>query len=198
MNPEKFTERAGEAIKGALELASEKGNTIVTPVHLLSALIDAKDGLAKRVLSTCGADIFSLKSSINASLERLPRQTPAPPEPTISAAFRDCLKRADSSRKAQGDQYVAVDHLLVACAQEKEVSALLTPQGISMGELSKALAKVRPSSSKVDSQTADANYDALNQFAINLIDQARNGKVRTGRREKIAFLVELHSQPSDR
>ncbi len=119
LNPEHFTDKANEIIKAAHDLALDSAHVQITPVHLALALLSDAEGLAPQVFKKAGADINLAERTLRKLFVRLTVQDPPPTEVGASPAFAQILRNAVALQKKQGDTHMAVDHLLLALAEEK-------------------------------------------------------------------------------
>ena len=113
INPERWTLKTQEAFSGAVERARADHHAEVTPDHVLVAVLDQPDGIAGPVLTRIGVEPTVLRDRIDGELARLP-QAFGGQEPGINRALRDVLTTADGLRTDMGDEYLSVEHLLLA------------------------------------------------------------------------------------
>ena len=115
MKFDKFTLKAQEALATAQQIAMAKSNTVLSPLHLLSALCSDDGGIVVMILKKIGADISQLKDMIESELKRLPqggKDTQLMPEPVLNQVVLDAQNRADTA----GDEYLSVEHLFLSLA----------------------------------------------------------------------------------
>ena len=122
LNPERWTLKTQEALAAAVERAREASNAEVTPAHLLAAVLDQADGIAGPILARVGVEPAVVRARIGDELGRLP-QAFGGAEPTIDRALREALEAADRQRIDMGDEYLSVEHLLLALADRLGVEA---------------------------------------------------------------------------
>ncbi len=115
LNPDRWTLKTQEALSSAVERARAQHNPEVTPEHVLAAILDQTDGIAGPILTRVGVEPGAVRTRIGAELERL-SQAVGGAEPGINRALRDVLAEADSIRTEMGDDYLSVEHLLLAMA----------------------------------------------------------------------------------
>jgi ATP-dependent Clp protease ATP-binding subunit ClpB len=141
------------------------------------------------------ADPKTLLSQISAQLGRLSKISPPPDNIGPSAGFNDVLRRAKDLAKAKGDSFVSIDHFLLSLGDDKNVSAILTAAGITREALHEAVASVRGKVA-VNSKNADSNFEALSKYAIDLVEEARAGKLMPtiGREEEIRRISKSQTQ----
>ena len=195
MNINTLTIKAQEALQAALRLVQERGQQAVEPLHLLSALVQREDSLATYLLGRIGVQVRTLRPQLDAALGRLPR-VEGGSEPFFSKATTKVIQRAVDATKQFGDKYASVEHLLLGLLAERgEVATLLKEAGASEQELLTAIRDFRKGA-KVDSPTAEQEFDALGKYAINLNEQARAGKLDPviGRDEEIRRVLQILSR----
>ncbi|MBI1741212.1 MAG: AAA family ATPase, partial [Candidatus Koribacter versatilis] len=194
---EKFTVKAQEAVQRAGELASERGNPELLPVHLLAALIEDREGIVPPVLEKIGIGPQAVLADLYREIEKLPKVSGGAAQTGLSQAanqlFDQAFKEADSFK----DEYVSTEHLLLAATALRRDPAqeLLARHGATYDAILKALTAVR-GSQKVTDQNPEAKYQALERYARDLTEQARRGKVDPviGRDEEIRRLVQVLSR----
>jgi ATP-dependent Clp protease ATP-binding subunit ClpB len=171
---ERLTVRAAEALNTAAELARKDGNPAVEDLHLLAALLEQDEGIIDPILRKVGADPAAVSGGVREGLKRLPRQSGA--TPAASRELVRILDDADSEARALGDQYVSTEHLLVALAGKaaSSTSEILAAAGATQESLREALTAVR-GPHQVTDQEAEAKYQALERFGVDLTERARRG-----------------------
>jgi ATP-dependent Clp protease ATP-binding subunit ClpB len=162
INPERWTLKTQEALAAAVERAREAANAEVSPAHLLAAVLDQSDGIAGPILTRVGVEPAVVRARIGDELARLP-QAFGGAEPTIDRELRDALEAADRQRIDMGDEYLSVEHLLLALADRL---------GVSQAELLQALRDVR-GSHRVTSQNPEETFQALEKYGRDLTALAR-------------------------
>ena len=185
LNPERWTLKTQEALAAAVERARDASNAEVTPEHLLAAVLDQTDGIAGPILGRVGVEPAVVRARIGDQLGRLP-QAFGGAEPTIDRALREALEAADRQRVDMGDEYLSVEHLLLALADRLGVErdALLT-----------ALRDVR-GSHRVTSQNPEETFQALEKYGRDLTALARQGKMDPviGRDEEVRRVIQVLSR----
>lgn len=198
-----LTERTRGVVEAAIEMARARGNLEVTPLHVFLALFecDGRNSVLRLMLKQVASEQRAeearqlITASLERSFRRLPVQKPAPPDLDLSGRLEDVLQRADNLRITQGDEYVAVDHLAVACIDEPAIQAAIGEAGLNPKKLA-AAAKVLRGSRKVTSDVAESGYSALDKYGRNLVADASNGKLDPviGRQDEIRRVVEVLSR----
>jgi ATP-dependent Clp protease ATP-binding subunit ClpB len=194
MNFNKFTIKSQEIVQQAVELAQNSGQQVVEPAHLLLAMFDKADDVLQFILSKIAINASVLRRTAENIAKSLPKVSGG--EPYLSRESNALLERALREAEKAGDQYVAAEHLLVALLLEKSTIAnALRDAGMTEQNLKAAIAELRKGA-KVDTATADDNYNALRKYAINLNEMARSGKLDPviGRDEEIRRVLQILSR----
>ncbi|KAJ3410463.1 hypothetical protein HDV05_003725 [Chytridiales sp. JEL 0842] len=192
INPEIFTDKTAQLITKSQDLARDFGHATINPVHFLAALFEDEDGLFKSLLSKAGADPVVVERKVKSKLVQFPAQTPAPDEVSFSGTAVKVLRNADDIRKKQKDSHVAVDHVILALLEDKESMTVLHDGGVNKKALEQAVASVR-GGRRVDSKSAESQYEALSKYAVDLVSLARDGKLDPciGRDEEIRRVIRV-------
>jgi ATP-dependent Clp protease ATP-binding subunit ClpB len=194
---DKFTVKAQEAVQRAHELASEHGNPELQPLHILTALLEDKEGIVPPVLEKIGIGPQAVLSEIYGALEKLPKVSGASSQAGLSPAANQLLDRAFKEADNFKDEYVSTEHLLLAITQLKQDAAqqILARHGATHEAILKALTAVR-GSQRITDQNPEAKYQALERYARDLTEQARKGKLDPviGRDEEIRRVVQVLSR----
>ncbi|KEG07750.1 putative ATP-dependent Clp protease subunit [Trypanosoma grayi] len=187
------TAAASAALQEAVALARKHSNGYLDPVHLAAALFKNDDGLPARVLKKIGAGIVT--DAFAGRIEALPTQTPAPTQPQPNADMSRVLNTAEQKRVELGDTLMAVDHLILALYESKEVDNILKAAGAPKKVVEKAVMELRKGR-KVTSEFQDQNYGALSKYALDLCKQAEDGKLDPviGRSEEILRTIRVLSR----
>mmetsp|Transcript_46897 Transcript_46897/g.118172 ORF Transcript_46897/g.118172 Transcript_46897/m.118172 type:complete len:879 (+) Transcript_46897:154-2790(+) len=173
----KFTEKSRESLAAAIALAVENGNSVVHPLHIVSALLSDTDSVAHQImglLDTC--DMKKLQRAISSRLVKLPSQHPPPEKPSLGGAASSALNHARTAQTNQGDDFLAVDHLFLGCCKDADVEACLKEAGVSLRSVEAAAKQLR-GNRKVTNEHAEGSYDALNKYGKDLTKLAREGKL---------------------
>jgi len=194
MRLDQFTVKAQEAMAGAQAAAQKFDHAEVTPLHLLSALVDEKEGVVNPILQKVGADSGRLREEILEHMDRLPRATGT--QTGISRGLQDVLSQAQKDADRLKDQYVSTEHLLLGLAQVKgEAKDLLAELGVDHHAILTALKDVR-GNQRVTDQNPEDKYQALQRYGRDLIEVARQGKLDPviGRDEEIRRTMQVLSR----
>jgi len=194
MNLNNFTIKSQEVIQKAVEIAQGYSHQAVEPAHLLRAILDEGENITGFLLRKLGVNPGTFDAVLNRMLDSMPKVSGG--EQYLSNAANRVLHKALEYSKAMGDQFVSVEHILLGLvAAGEQVGQLMKDAGITEKELKQAIAELRKGA-KVDSQTAEDTYNALNRFAINLNEMARTGKLDPviGRDEEIRRVLQILSR----
>ena len=175
---DKFTVKSQEAIQAATNLALEHGNPELTPLHMLAALLEDKDGIIVPVLQKVGVPTEQLLARANDALSKLPKVGGASSQPGLSNAMQKVLDRAFKEAADFKDEYVSTEHLLLALTEQKNDPAreLLASLGATHASILQALSSVR-GNQRVTDQNPESKFQALEKFAKDLTALARRGKL---------------------
>ena len=199
MNVERMTQRVQEALNAGYTRALTERNTQTTPEHLLAAILDQPEGIAAPILQKAGLDPTTIGNKVDAAIAALPRHSGANADQgqvTVSPALTRLLASAETEAKALNDDYVSVEHLLLAMAGDNGgVGRLFRDAGLSREKLLGALREVR-GNQRVTSQNPEGTYQTLERYGIDLTKAASAGKLDPviGRDEEIRRVVQVLSR----
>jgi len=198
MNLNNFTIKAQEAITGSQQLAFNGSNPAIDTDHLLKALLEGEDSLVEFLLKKNNVNVAFVESKLDEALQHLPKISSGEPAQTISRDLNNAVLRAGADLKQFGDEFVSVEHLLLALLQGSNSTAnLLKDAGLTEKGLIAAIKDLRKGST-VNSQTQETSFNALNKYAKNLNELARQGKLDPviGRDEEIRRTLHILSRRS--
>jgi ATP-dependent Clp protease ATP-binding subunit ClpB len=193
----RFTEKAEEAIVSAQQQAHEAGHPQVETLHLLAALLAQRDGVAPAILRQANVNPDDLKRPVEQALRAMPRVS-GDAQVTPSAASRAALSRAQREAGRMGDEYVAVEHLLLALADHTstdQAGQMLRRAGAEPEKLRAAIESVR-GGQRVTSAHPEGTYQALERYGRDLTQLARQGKLDPviGRDDEIRRVIQILSR----
>ncbi len=194
MNFDNFTIKSQEVVQQAVQTAQQAGNQAIVPEHLLKALIDKGESVVKFVFQKLGVNQQFITMQLDKALQSLPRVSGG--EPYLSRESNDVLLKAVDCAKKLGDEYVAIEAILMALLKVKsKVSTILKDAGVTEQELEAAVKELRKGA-KATSQSAEDSYNALSKYAINLNERARSGKLDPviGRDDEIRRVLQILSR----
>jgi ATP-dependent Clp protease ATP-binding subunit ClpB len=195
MQPDRFTIKTQEALQAALKLAPARRHAQVAPLHLLSALLDQEDGVVVPVLGKIGVAPDALRGDVSAALGELPTLREEA-EPTTSRELIAILRAAEREMRELKDEYVSVEHLLLALAADKgPAGQALRGAGATRERLLQALAEVR-GSHRVTDQSPEEKIQALERYGRDLTAAARDGDLDPviGRDDEIRRVIQVLSR----
>ncbi|MFI5395069.1 MAG: ATP-dependent chaperone ClpB [Candidatus Binatia bacterium] len=199
MNIGRFTEKSQDALREAQSIARRRSHQGVDVEHLLLAMLEQADGLAPAILEAAGANVAALKQRISQELDRLPQVSGpggAPEQIYVTPQLNRTLTRAEAEAATLKDEYVSLEHLLLAIIEERGRTAkLLSDQGVSRESLMAALQKIR-GGQRVTSPSPEATYQALERYGRDLTQLAAQGKLDPviGRDEEIRRVIQVLSR----
>ena len=196
MRLDKLSLSAQEAFQASMGVAGDAEASIIEPIHLLKAVLDASENNLEAILKRIGADPTSLKRNVSAAIEAKPKVSGAM---AMSIPGNDLLKVIDNAVKTaekMGDSYATTEHLLIALAADKgDAGRVLNAAGVTAKTVEEAYDQLR-GDARVTDQTSKMELDALNQYGQNLTQQAREGKLDPviGRTEEIRRTIQVLSR----
>jgi ATP-dependent Clp protease ATP-binding subunit ClpB len=199
MNVERMTQRVQEALNAAYTRALTERNTQTTPEHLLAAVLDQPEGVAVPILKKAGLDPTSIGNKVDAAIGALPRFSGANADQnqvTVSPALTRLLATAEDEAKALNDEFVSVEHLLLAMAADTgAVGRLFRDAGLTREKLLGALRDVR-GNQRVTTQNPEGTYQSLARYGVDLTRAAEQGKLDPviGRDEEIRRVIQVLSR----
>lgn len=197
MNLNNFTIQASEVVQSAQQAAFNAGNPNIETDHLLQGLLEQKNSPVEYLLKKNNVSIQVLHTKLKEALAKLPK-SPNEPGQTLSREANNALLRAGSLLGKFGDEFVTPEHLMLALLTGTDpVAKMLKEAGLTESGLMQAIKELRKGE-KVKSQTQETQYNALNKYAKNLIEMARQGKLDPviGRDEEIRRTLHILTRRS--
>jgi len=194
MNFNNFTIKAQEAVQKAIDLAQSNNQQMIEPAHLLKGVMLVGENVTSFLFQKLGVNVRQLETVIESEIESYPRVSGG--DPMLSRETNAVLQKATDFTSKMGDQFVSIEHLLMAVLNEKNTaSQMMKDAGISLNQLQQAIAELRKGE-KVTSQSAEETYQSLGKYAVNLTERARNGKLDPviGRDEEIRRVLQILSR----
>lgn len=194
MNWNKLTIKSQEVVQGAMELTQSLGQQAIEPIHLLSSLLEKGENVVNFVFGKIGIHSSSLLSTVQDRVKLYPKVSGG--QPYLSAASEKVLTQAQQKATQMGDQYIAIEHLLLALMDEAgEASQILKEHGAQVKQAEAAIQELRKGAT-VNSPSAEDTYDALGKYARNLCDEAASGKLDPviGRDDEIRRVLQILSR----
>ncbi|MEE4261376.1 MAG: ATP-dependent chaperone ClpB [Desulfobacteraceae bacterium] len=198
MRFDKFTIKSQELIQEAQSLASRYGHQQIEPEHLLAGMIQEPDGIANGMLRKLGASLGGVAGEVKAALEKLPSVSgKGMGDVYLSARSKAVLEAAFAEATKMKDEYVSIEHIFLAIADEKNsaAAAILARNGIARDLILKVLLQIR-GNQRITDPNPEEKYQALEKFCRDMTDLARQGKVDPviGRDEEIRRVVQVLSR----
>ena len=195
MRFDKFTIKSQELIQQAHSMATRLGNQSIEPEHLLAAMLEEKDSIAWAMLRKLGVAPENVQQDLTAALEKLPKVSGA--EVYISQRTRAVLDAAFSEASKMKDEYVSLEHILLAVSDEKngEAARILGTHGVNREAILKVLMEIR-GNQRITDPNPEEKYQALEKYSRDLTELARLGKLDPviGRDEEIRRIVQVLSR----
>lgn len=194
MNLNQYTIKSQEAIQKAFQVAADNQQQAIENAHILKGILAVDENVTPYLLRKLNVNPTTLEQSIDRLIEQMPRVSGG--EPYLGNEASATLQKAQKYLKEFGDEFVAIEHLLLAFLSGSDTIAhLLKDAGITEKELKAAILELRKGAT-VNSQSAEESYNSLNRFALNLNALARSGKLDPviGRDEEIRRVLQILSR----
>ena len=195
MTFDKFTIKAQEAVQAAVNIAQRNGQQTIEPVHLLSGIIEKAPDVTNYIFQKLGMNGNQIAMLLQQEMQHLPRVQGAG-QPYLSGDINQILINAEDIAKKMGDEFVSVEPILLAILKGNSTATrILKDAGANEKDLTAAIQALRQGQN-VKSQSADENYQSLEKYAKNLVEQARSGKLDPviGRDEEIRRVLQILSR----
>ena len=194
MTLDKFTIKAQEAVQQAVNTAQLNGQQVIEPVHILKGVMEKAKDVVNFIFQKLGVNTQQIDLLVSQEIQHLPKVQGG--QPYLSNESNNVLVRAQETAQKMGDEFVSVEPILLALLQVNSTAArILKDAGCTEKEMQKAIQELRQGQ-KVQSQSADDNYQSLEKFAKNLVDLARQGKLDPviGRDDEIRRVLQILSR----
>lgn len=197
MDLNKFTQKSLEAVQNSQNTAIRNGNPQLEEIHIHNGLMEDKDGLIPKVLSYMGENAELVMSDIEREVDKLPKQSGGGGSVYPSRVYSKILLNAEDEAKKFGDEYVGVEHIYISLLKEKGTTSerIFNKYNINLQRFLESLKKIRGSQT-ITSDNPEATYEALGRFGIDLVEEARKGKVDPviGRDDEIRNTIRILSR----
>jgi ATP-dependent Clp protease ATP-binding subunit ClpB len=194
---DKLTQKAQEALQQTQAVAEKNQSQVMFPLHMLIALAEEKEGIVRPVLEKCGVRPDAILAEAQRLLATVPKTSPLQPGMYLSQSMNEVLERAFDEAGRFKDEFVSTEHLLLSMAEQRSDPAgqLLDRAGATHDAILKALVSVR-GSQRVTDQNPESKYQALERYAHDLTDSARQGKLDPviGREDEIRRVMQVLSR----
>lgn len=194
MNLNNFTIKAQEAIQQAVQLVTQRNQQVVEPTHILKGVMLTGESVVNFLFQKLGINTQNLNAILDRQIDSYPKVSGG--EPYLSRESNAVLQKAIDYSSKMGDQYVSLEHILLALLTEKSTASdILKDAGVTEKELRLAIDELRKGN-KVTSQSAEDTYNSLAKYAINLNERARSGKLDPviGRDDEIRRVLQILSR----
>ena len=191
MNINKFTIKSQEALQNAQQLAQQNSHQQIENEHIFKSLLEVDENVVPFILKKVGANLELIKNFLNNSIQTLPKVSGA--EIMFSRESVNTLNNAEIIAKNMKDEYVSIEHLILAIFKSKsKIAQILKDQGVTEKSLESAILEIRKGE-RVTSASAEETYNSLNKYAKNLNELARTGKLDPviGRDEEIRRVLQI-------
>jgi len=201
MDPNRLTQKCQEALHDAQSLAVRRGHQEVDVEHLLAALADQPEGLLPRLLNKMDVSLDALRAELGRELDRRPQVGGPGARPGgvyVTQRLNEVLVKAEDEAKRLRDEYVSVEHIVLAIidsGRDSPAGRILGQFGVTREGFLKALSEVR-GSQRITSASPEGTYDALKRYGRDLVDEARSGKLDPviGRDAEIRRVIRILSR----
>ena len=194
MTLENFTIKAQEAVQEAVNTAQRASQQVIEPVHILKGVMEKAPDVVSFIFQKLGVNSQHIAQLVDSELQHLPRVQGG--QPYLSSDANMVMVKAEDFSKKWGDQFVSVEPILLAILEvNSSASRILKDAGINTKDAEKAIQELRQGQ-KVQTQSADENYQSLSKYAKNLVEDARAGKLDPviGRDDEIRRLLQILSR----
>ncbi len=191
MRMDRLTNKSQESLRAAVDAATRRGNPEIIPEHVLVAVLEQEGGVGSALVQRAGADPKALAKALAERVEKLPRVSGGQ-EPGFGRRTVPFLNAAEDEAKKLKDDYVSVEHFLLAGRSDKDVQAVFDRHGLAYDKLLHALAEIR-GSQRVTDQDPEGKFQALEKYTRDLTAAARRGKIDPviGRDEEIRRVMQV-------
>lgn len=196
MRLDKFTLKSQEAVQTAQEIADQHQHQAITDVHLLEALLEQKDGVVVPILQKLGVRPQQIVMDLKPAIEKIPQVYGASGQIYISNELQSIFDAAWKEAQQLKDEFISTEHLLISLAKDKhEAGKILRQNQVTRDAIFKVLKDIR-GTHRVTDQNPEDKYHALKRFAIDLVENARKGKIDPviGRDEEIRRTIQVLSR----
>ena len=194
MTLENFTIKAQEAVQEAVNTAQRASQQVIEPVHILKGVMEKAQDVTKFIFQKLGVNAVHMAQTVDSELKHLPRVQGG--QPYLSNEANQVLVKAQDISKRWGDQFVSVEPILLALIEVNSTAArMMKDAGMNSNDMEKAIQELRQGQ-KVQTQSADENYQSLQKYAKNLVEEARAGKLDPviGRDDEIRRVLQILSR----
>lgn len=193
---ERLTSQSVEVLMRAERLARAAAHVQIEPIHVLAALLDVSEALLRPIFESAGQDYEGVQRDVATAMEKLPKSGIPGPATVSSQGLARVLNQAGAEAKSFTDDYISIEHLFLALLEvSSDAKYFLTGHGITRESVLKIISSLR-GTERVDSADPEQKFQALEKYAINLCDLARQGKIDPviGRDEEVRRVMQVLSR----
>jgi ATP-dependent Clp protease ATP-binding subunit ClpB len=194
MNLNNYTIKSQEAIQQAVQLATTEGNQAIETGHILKGILEIDENVVPYILKKLNVNPSAFERMVDSVIKSYPKVSGG--QPYLSSAANTALAKAAAYLKEYKDEFISIEHLLLGLINAGDsVSGMMKDAGLKEKDVKAAITELRKGE-RVTSQSQEENYNSLNKYAINLNQQARNGKLDPviGRDEEIRRVLQILSR----
>ena len=197
MDFSRYTNKAQNAVLKAQSLAGERHHTAIEPVHIFLSLLEQEEGLVPRIIQKIGAQPAAMHTELTRMLDNLSRANQPNSAIGVGRSAVQVFSAAENEAKKMRDEYTSTEHLLLALANDKNMSAILQRSGIEYDDILQALQSIR-GRQRITSQDPESTYESLAKFGRDLTADARQGRLDPviGRDDEIRRVIHVISRRS--
>ncbi|HHS48396.1 MAG TPA: AAA family ATPase, partial [Desulfurella acetivorans] len=196
MDINKLTIKAQEALQSAKVIANSYNNQFVSSLHLLKAIINDKDGITSTILKKIGININQLNAQIEEAIEKIPKVSNIQDDQIyITSELNDVFKRSEEEANNLKDEYISVEHFLLALTERCDAAVVLSVVGVTKDKILKSLVDVR-GGVRITDQNPEEKYEALKKYGKDITELAKANKLDPviGRDEEIRRTIQILSR----
>lgn len=195
-NPNLYTEKAWDSLAKLTQYADKYSVQYVEAPLLLKSLLDDGDGLAPRIVSKAGGDFKKIDKSLDEYIKKQPKVVGGDANKIMGRSTSECLTKAANIKREFGDQFISIEHLLLAAAEtDGYTKTVFSENGVTLKQLKEAAVAIR-GANKVTSRNPENTYEALKKYSRDLTEAAAEGKLDPviGRDEEIRRTIQILSR----
>ena len=195
MDFSRYTNKAQNAVLKAQSIAGEHHHSAIEPAHVFLGLLEQDEGLVPRIIQKIGAQPAAIHAELQGMLGNLPRASQNASGIGIGRSAMQVFSQAEKEAKSMRDDYTSTEHLFLALAKDKSMSAVLKRSDIAYDDILSALQSIR-GSQRISSQDPESTYESLAKFGRDLTADARQGRLDPviGRDEEIRRVIHVISR----
>ncbi len=196
MDINKLTIKSQEVLQNLKNIANSYNNQFVSSLHLLKALISYKDSIIPTILKKIGIDTNQLETELEKAIEKIPKVSNIQSEQIyITSELNDVFKRSEEEAKNLKDEYISLEHFLLALTERCDAAVILSVVGVTNDKILKSLVDIR-GSIRITDQNPEEKYEALKKYGKDITELAKANKLDPviGRSEEIRRTIQILSR----